>query len=105
MRRSLTIAGIALATASLAAGCGSSSSSSSSSNRSVMACDHWNNIRGDVSAGILTDAELRSKISEVRSSATNQAVESAATTLLAGITSRDNSDIAAGARALNSACS
>jgi hypothetical protein len=105
MRRTLTITALSLI-ALTAAACGTSSSSSSSSaGKSTLACGHWMNIRGDVSAGVLTVSELRSKVSEVRDSATSSAVESAATTLLSGITSSDKSDIAAGAKALNSACS
>lgn len=110
MRRYLTIASLVLATVSVAAcdtktsSSSSSSASASGSNSSVGACKHWNNIRGDISAGILTDAELRSKVGEVRSSATSPAVEKAATILLAGITSRDKTDITAGLVALNAAC-
>jgi hypothetical protein len=107
MRRTLTITALSLI-ALTAGACGTSSASSSSGaskNGSTLACGHWANIRGDVSAGILTISELRSKVSEVRDSATSPAVESAATKLLSGITSSDKSDIAAGAKALNSACS
>jgi hypothetical protein len=104
MRRTLIIGTLVLTTLTVGA-CGTSSSSSSSSGKSLAACGHWANIRGDISAGILTDSEIRAKVSEVRSSATSPAVESAATTLLAGITARDKSDIASGAVALNSACS
>lgn len=107
MRRVLTITGLTLATLAIGA-CGTSSSSSSSASSggkaSVMACGHWDNIKGDISDGILTDSEIRSKVSEVRDSATSSSVKSAATSLLAGITSRSKSDIAAGAVALNSAC-
>lgn len=102
MRRTLTTGVLALL-ALTAAACGTSSSSSSA-NKSVMACGHWNNIKGDVSAGILTDSELRSKISEVRSAATTPAVESAATELLSGITAHSTSRITSGAKALNTAC-
>ena len=103
MRRSLTIADLVL-TSLIAAACGTSSSSSSSSG-STMACAHWINIREDVREGILSDSELRTKVGEVRSSATTPAVKEAATDLLAGITSHSKSGITAGYLALTSACS
>lgn len=106
MRRVLIITSLTLVTLTIGA-CGTSSSSSSASSGgkgSVMACGHWNNIKGDISDGILTDSEIRSKVSEVRDSATSSSVKSAATSLLAGITSRSKSEITAGATALNAAC-
>lgn len=102
MRRTLIVSALALLATTTAA-CGTSSSSSSAG-KSVMACQHWNNIKGDVSAGILTDSELRTKISEVRDAATSSAVESAATELLAGITANSDSKITSGAHRLNAAC-
>jgi hypothetical protein len=105
MRRTLTITGLILAVTFTIVACGPTSSSSSSSGKSVAACGHWANIRGDVSAGILTTSELRTKIAEVRSSASTPAVESAATQLLAGITSGSKSEITNGVKVLNSACS
>jgi Spy/CpxP family protein refolding chaperone len=110
MRSTLTTTVLALLALSAAA-CGGTSSSSSSGGggyreaKSPMACGHWNNIKGDVSAGILTDSELRTKISEVRDAATDSTVKSAATTLLAGITANSSTQITAGAKALNAACS
>lgn len=109
MRRTLTAGSLALLTL-LAAACGTSSKSSSASSsggasKSYAACTHWNNIRGDISKGILTDSELRSKVSEVRSSASDSTVEAAATELLSGITSGSKTKIATGAQRLNSACS
>jgi predicted small secreted protein len=101
VRRIVTIASLVLAS-SLAAACGTASGAKSG--KSMLACGHWNNIKGDIRSGILTDAEIRSKVSEVRESATSPAVESAATTLLAGITSNSKSKITAGAEALDSAC-
>jgi hypothetical protein len=102
MRRTFTAAGLLLAAFSVTACQGSSSSSSSS--KSAMACGHWGNIRGDIRSGILSDSEIRSKVSEVRDSATTPAVESAATTLLAGITSGSKTGITSGYTALNAAC-
>jgi hypothetical protein len=91
--------------------CGPSSKStssggggSSSEGHSTLACEHFSNIMGDVSAGILTDAELRSKISEVRDSATSSAVRSAATTMLAALTRKDKSGLILAAGNLADAC-
>lgn len=101
MRRTFITATVALLVLSAAA-CGTASNSSSG--KSLMACGHWNNIKGDVTAGILTDAELRAKVNEVRSSASSKDVESAATELLAGITANSTSKIESGASRLNAAC-
>lgn len=107
MRRSLTIAGLMLAALSVA-GCDTSSTSTSSASASKtgsMACTHWANVQGDIKAGILSYAEMRTKVNEVRSSATSPKVEKAATLLLSGITSKDKSEVAVGLVALNAACS
>jgi hypothetical protein len=105
MRRLLIITSLVLIPfAVTACGPSSSSASSSTSGGSTLACGHWANIRSDVRAEILTDSELRAKVAEVRSSATSDAVESAATELLAGITSGDKNDMASGYLALNAAC-
>lgn len=82
----------------------SSSSYSSTAGSSSMACTHWSNIMGDVRAGILTDAELRTKISEVRNSATTPAVSTAATHMLSAVTSRDKSAILVSFAELETAC-
>lgn len=111
MRRNFIIGSLALL-ALLTAGCGSSTNSASSasasasaSGTSTLACGHWENIRGDIYAEILTDSELRTKVSEVRDSATSSDVESAATELLAGITGRNNAKVVSGFSSLNRACS
>jgi hypothetical protein len=107
MRRNLTIAGLVLA-ALYTAACGttksSSSSASSGASPSPAACGHWANIRGDIRDGILSDSELRAKVGEVRSSASDPAVKAAATKLLGGITSNSKSSITEGYLALNKAC-
>lgn len=92
--------------------CGTTSSKSSSSSgggsssegHSSLACEHFSNIMGDVKSGILTDAELRTKISEVRDSATSSSVRSAATTMLAAITRHDKSGVVTAASDLIDAC-
>jgi hypothetical protein len=105
MRRSLITAGLVLASlTAMACGPTSSSSKSSGGSDSTLACGHWDNIRGDVRAGILTDSEIRTKVSEVRSSATSPAVKSAATDLLAAVTSRSKSGITTSYAALTIAC-
>ena len=71
---------------------------------SPMACAHWHNIMSDVRAGVLTDPELRTKISEVRNSATDYSVKSAATDLLSAVTRRDRDAILDAADDLESAC-
>lgn len=90
--------------------CGGTSKSTSTGGggspegHSSLACEHFTNIMGDVTSGILTDAELRSKISEVRDSATSSAVRSAATDLLAAITRRNNTAVVTAASDLADAC-
>lgn len=105
MRR-IILSGSLVLLALTAAGCGgkSTTSESYSGSASPMACTHWNNIVGDVHSGILTDAELRSKVSEVRDAATDPTVEAAATKLLSGITHNNEATITAGANALQAAC-
>lgn len=107
MRRFLTVTGLALFTLAASAACGPTSSSSSTSgdSKSPAACTHWSNIRGDVRAGILTDSELRSKVAEVRTSASDPSVRSAATDLLAAITSGNKTTLTSAYLALNKACS
>jgi len=83
----------------------SSKSSSSGSNKSSMACTHFHNIVGDIKSGILTDSEIRTKISEVRDSAVDPAVEKAATHLLAGVTQNSEAVTELGFAELVKACS
>lgn len=71
---------------------------------SPMACAHWHNIMSDVRAGILTDPELRTKLGEVRNSASDYSVKSAATELLSAVTRRDKSAILDAADDLEAAC-
>lgn len=110
MRRAFFL--VALVAASVAAGCGTTTTSGSAPAPAVdpnastsNACRHWHNIMGDVNAGILTDGELRTKVSEVRDSASSTPVRAAATKLLAGVTSKSKDQIVAGYAALQGACS
>lgn len=72
------------------------------------ACRHFANIVGDVRAGILTDAELRDKLSEVHSSArasSNSRLASSAQAMLSAVTTGTPTDLAAAIASFDSACS
>jgi hypothetical protein len=108
MRRAIFLLALAVS----AAGCAGTATSAAPPRPTVdpyasdsNACRHWRNIMGDVKAGILTDSELRAKVSEVRESATSAPVRSAATQLLAGVTSKKKDQILSGYAALEAACS
>lgn len=72
-----------------------------------LGCTHFRNIMGDVSAGILTDAELRTKIKEVYDTAyvsENAGVPDGARAMLAAITAEDSTAFLAAATAFDGAC-
>jgi hypothetical protein len=89
MKRLLTATAVVLTLA--LTGCASTSDSAATKGDALAraACTHWRNIADDVQAGVLTDAELREKLKEVRDSAQYseyKPVRKAATELLASIT-------------------
>ena len=72
-----------------------------------LGCGHFRNIMGDVSAGILTDAELRTKIKEVYDTAyvsENAGIPDAARAMLAAITADDSNAFVAAVTAFDGAC-
>lgn len=85
-------------------GTGNGSGDSARENSSL-ACDHFRNIAGDASSGILTDAELREKLKEVDDNASiaTVRVRNAARRMLAGATS-GSSDFEAAIREMGAAC-
>lgn len=85
---------------------GGSDSQTTASNDSSLACDHFRNVAGDVSAGILTDAELRSKLQEVNSNAAiaTPAVQAAATKMLRAATTGTIGELADAVEQMGSAC-
>jgi hypothetical protein len=104
MRKSFTIIIAAMAIVGLSA-CGSSAASNkpetnavqvveqANSRNASLACDHFRNIVGDVSKGVLTVGELREKLKEVDDNASIAPVDVqlAATELLSTVT-RDDAD-------------
>lgn len=69
-----------------------------------LACNHWGNIRNDMSDGVLSTSELRTKVTEVRDAASDAAVKRAAIKLLGGISSDSDYEMSEGAKALTTAC-
>jgi hypothetical protein len=67
------------------------------------ACMHAHNVLVDVNEGILTVAELRAKIQEVRDDALTPGVQAAATKMLSAVTK--GSGVATATAGLISACS
>lgn len=105
MRKILFIVVLAAAAAGCATGAKPATSAAVDSNVSTSnACRHWSNIKNDIRDGILDTAELRTKISEVRESASSSPVRSAATKLLAGVTVNDREQILSGFGDLEAAC-
>lgn len=72
-----------------------------------LGCGHFRNIMGDVDAGILTDAELRTKFKEVYDTAyvsENPGIAEDARAMLAAITAGDGDPLVAAATAFSAAC-
>lgn len=82
----------------------SNAPASSSAKTYTPACEHFMNVIHDLKAGILTRTELRTKIAEVRDSATNAEVKGAATTMLAAITRGDDAGTRTAADQVKAAC-
>lgn len=74
--------------------------------RSALACDHFRHVLDDASDGVLSDAELRTKLQEVEDDASiaSPSVQAAARSLLAAVTSGTGEDISGAASALLDAC-
>lgn len=107
MRRVAIAAGaLAIALAGCGGGTPSSSDQGSSDNQAGLACDHFRNIAGDVSAGTLTAGELRGKLKEVSSNAiiAPADVQEAATAMLRAATQGDDADLGAAVTDMDSAC-
>ena len=103
--------GISLLTVVFAfVGCSESSSSGgdgdTGSVSASLACDHFRNVAGDASDGLLTDAELREKLKEVYDNSIGAAPEitAAARDMLAAITSGTNQEFTRSIRAMGKAC-
>lgn len=79
----------------------------SPSSKSGLACDHFRNIVSDVRAGVLTDAELRSKLKEVNSNASiaSPSVQVAAQNMLAAVTQGRTDQLLVAVGAMDRACS
>lgn len=73
---------------------------------SSLACRHFRNIASDVSEGLLTDAELRSKLQEVRddSSIATPAVQDASTAMLRAATAGDGIALTNAVNRMGDAC-
>ncbi len=74
--------------------------------QSKLACTHFRNVAGDVSKGVLTDAELRKKLKEIDDNAiiATLEVQRAATAMLAGITTGTTEQLLQAFRDMDSAC-
>lgn len=87
--------------------CGGDSSSGDSEVDASLACDHFRNVSGDASKGLITDAELREKLKEVHDNSigADPEITAAAEAMLAGITSGTNKEFTRAIRRMDSACS
>lgn len=84
-----------------------SDSSSGASASAELACEHFRNIMGDVSDGVLTDSELREKLKEVDSDAyvADEAdIVAASRDMLAAATTGGVSDLTVAVTDMDSAC-
>jgi len=86
---------------------GDDSGSGSASASANVACRHYRNVMSDLNAGLLTDAELRSKVQEVYDDANvadEQSIRTAARELLASATAGDPDRFNAARGRMGSAC-
>lgn len=83
-----------------------STSESDPADDSSLACDHFRNIAADVSAGVLTDAELRDKLKEVYDNASiaTPEVREAAREMLAALTAGDVDAFSVAISDMDAAC-
>jgi hypothetical protein len=88
------------------AGCGSSTPAAPTKADARLACDHYRNVLGDVSQGILTPSEIRSKMKQVNDDAiiAPADVQSAATGLLAAATQDDGTAFLGAIGTMSKAC-
>jgi hypothetical protein len=83
-------------------------SSGSADGATSLACSHFRDIASDMSKGILTDAEIRSKMQEVYDSASvaqAAGIPDGAQSLLAAATAGDPTGLAIAISAFSTACS
>jgi ABC-type Fe3+-hydroxamate transport system substrate-binding protein len=106
---SMVLLGLA-ATLTLA-GCSSDTPTATSSTEADagagLACTHFRNVMGDAAKGLLTDAELRTKIQEVYDSAhvsASPGVASGAQSMLAAVTAGDPTAFTAASTAFDTTC-
>lgn len=97
---------IAIAATALIALGACSSSGPSPSEGSSLACDHFRNVMGDVSKGLLSDEELRTKLKQVYddSDIATPGVQSAAQAMLSADTNGDQQGVLAAAGDMDKAC-
>ena len=74
--------------------------------QSSLACNHFRNIMGDVQQGILTDAELRSKLTEVKDDAIigTPAVKAASVHMLSAMTTGTTDELLTAVGEMAAAC-
>lgn len=74
--------------------------------QSSLACDHFRNVSGDASQGLLTDAEMREKMKEVHSNAAiaTPEIRAASTKMLSAITSGELGRFTKAIGKMDSAC-
>jgi hypothetical protein len=112
MRRLVAIAALAVGIAASVASTDSSSESASddsgASASAQLACEHFRNVAGDIGDGVLTDAEIRTKLQEVDGSASvadEPAVAAASRAMLAAATTGTPGEFIDAAGQMDAACS
>jgi len=109
--RTTILATVAIAATFALTGCSSSTPATTSptiaDDGASLACSHFRNVMGDASKGLLTDAELRTKIQEVYDSAhvsANPGIASDAQAMLAAATANDGTAFTNAIAAFSDAC-
>lgn len=111
MNRTTTLAAVTIAAALALAGCSSDTPTATAStvadDAANLACTHFRNIMSDISKGLLTDAEIRTKIQQVYDTAqvsTKPGIAPDAQAMLAAATANDGTAFTNAAAAFSDAC-
>lgn len=106
LARMTRLAALTLITAAAIGLTACSAADSAGVSEAALACDHFRNIAGDASAGILTDSELREKLQEVYEGSViaPDDVRSAARELLAALTTGTSDEFATAVTEMGAAC-
>jgi len=111
MNRTTILATLAVAATLALAGCSSDTPAATSPTiadaSAELGCAHFRNVMGDISKGILTDAEIRTKIQQVYDTARvseNPGIAPDAQAMLAAATANDGTAFASAAADFAKAC-